>query len=44
MNVPEGFWFAIALILLGLERLIPTPIPPWVAGIILLLLGLAQFL
>lgn len=44
MNIPQEIWFAIALILLGLERLIPTNIPPWVAGVILLLLGLAILL
>lgn len=44
MNIPQDIWFAIALILLGIERLIPTQIPPWVAGVILLALGLAIIL
>lgn len=33
-------WMGIAFILLGLERLIPNNIPPWIAGLILLILGL----
>lgn len=44
MNIPQEIWFAIALILLGLERIVPMNIPGWVAGVILLLLGLAILL
>lgn len=39
MNVPENVWLGIAFVLLGLERLITLSIPPWVAGVILLVLG-----
>ena len=39
MNIDTNVWFGIALVLLGLERLIAMPIPPWVAGVILLVLG-----
>lgn len=39
MNIDSNIWFGIALVLLGLERLIPSPIPPWVAGVILFVLG-----
>lgn len=40
MNLDTNVWFGIALVLLGLERLIAVSIPPWVPGIILLALGL----
>jgi membrane protein implicated in regulation of membrane protease activity len=33
-------WLGIGFLLLGLERLIPTNIPPWIAGVIFLILGL----
>lgn len=33
-------WMGIGFLLLGLERLIPTNLPPYVAGIIFLILGL----
>lgn len=39
MNIDTNIWFGIALILLGLERLITVNIPTWVAGVILLVLG-----
>lgn len=39
MNIDTNVWFGIALVLLGLERLIAVSIPPWVAGVILLVLG-----
>lgn len=40
MNIPESVWLGIAFVLLGLERLVAVSIPPWVAGVILLVLGL----
>lgn len=33
-------WMGIGFLLLGLERLISTSIPPWIAGVIFLVLGL----
>lgn len=33
-------WMGIGFLLIGLERLIPMSLPPWVAGIIFLILGL----
>jgi hypothetical protein len=33
-------WMGIGFILLGLERLVAVNLPPWVAGLIFLILGL----
>lgn len=44
MNIPTNFLFAIALLLLALERLIPTTIPPWIVGVLLLIVALAMLL
>lgn len=33
-------WMGIGFLLLGLERLLPINLPPYVAGIIFLILGL----
>jgi hypothetical protein len=33
-------WMGIGFLLLGIERLFATNIPPWIAGLIFLILGL----
>lgn len=37
--MPENIWLALGFIFLGAERFIPG-IPPWIVGIIFLVLGI----
>lgn len=44
MNIPLPVLFFIAMLILGIERIIPLNLPPWVAGVLLVIVGFVGLL
>jgi hypothetical protein len=43
VDIPSNLWLALGFFFLGLERFVPN-IPPWIAGIIFLVLGILMLI